>query len=117
MKEKEKNLYLSILNVFNRISDRKFIIEYWGRGQNYDSIVISCGEAIEMLNDFMFFELSKNDDFGEWNVVICYFSKELIENFVELSKSLDIFLKFDEPVNDLLLDINWIRIMEVAKKM
>ena len=118
LNESEKNGLLNILNVFTRISDKDFIENYWGDGDesNYNSLVDSCQEAFAILDDFSFFNLLTPDK-RHWSSELVPLKVENL--FITLAKKIDDFQrkdKHDYKVSQLLVDDDWLEIMKISKE-
>lgn len=109
-----KNILLNVLNVLVRISDKKFILNYWGKAKNYNSIIVDCNEAIETLNDYCFFDLSTKQDLGFWKEYSKNLSNDLVNGLIEISSKVDVFKNYDKSPKDLLRDNDWIEIMNLS---
>jgi len=110
-----KNILLNVLNVLVRISDKNFILNYWGGKEKYKSMITDCGEAIETLDDYCFFDLSTKKDLGEWKKCRKNLSNELVNGLIQVSSKVDVFKNHNKPPSDLLLDEAWIEIMNLCK--
>ncbi|MBG7611094.1 hypothetical protein IU405_02425 [Polaribacter sp. BAL334] len=115
--ESDRNVLLNVLNVLVRISDKKFILNYWGGiDKNYNSIILDCSDAIETLNDYCFFDLSTKQNLGEWYNYSKLLSNRLIKGLKLISKKIDTFENFNKSPNDLVLDEQWLEIMCLCNK-
>lgn len=113
--ESDQAILLNILNVFKRISNEDFILNYWGKGRGYNSIVTSCKEAIEILDDYWFFDIIHAENKGTWQDTVKYLNQETNDILLSLAFKLDEFKNFDSAVEDLLLNEQWIQIMKLSK--
>jgi hypothetical protein len=113
--EKYKNVLLNILNVIVRISDKDFINSYWGRKEGYNSIITDCREAIEILDDYFFFDLTTESK-GYWEEISFFLSEITVYNLILLAEKINSFTNYDKDIDQLIIDSEWLDIMELAKK-
>ena len=114
--EKYRNVLLNVLNVLKRISDENFIREYWGKGKNYNSIIISCVDALEILDDYFFYDLLLENK-GEWKNIVAGLSIEVKKSLILLAKKTNAFDGCEKKIEHLLIDENWRNIMNLSRRI
>lgn len=102
-----------IYAIIDRISDERFQRSVWGGMDinTYPTYVISCLEAIEMLEDENFYKIVES----QWDKTgLSKDLHKLSQNFVQMIND---FKEDDLPYEDLALNEDWIRIINLAKKI
>jgi hypothetical protein len=100
----------NIVNVFARFSDEHFIRSNWNTAQPC-SLVYSCGEGIELLHSFFFFDVSQKSDHGLWKDDLAAMPEKLVKLLVNLSKTIDRFADYELHKELLLKNKEWKEIM------
>ncbi|GAL85642.1 hypothetical protein MYP_2871 [Sporocytophaga myxococcoides] len=113
---RDKNVLLNVLNVLKRISDENFISNYWGRAREGNSIVISCAEAFEILDDFFFFEILK-ENYGNWKEIVNNLSFQVVNELIVLAKQIISYENYEQTAEFLLKDSEWREIMNTSKRV
>ena len=100
-----------IYGIINRISDEEFQRRVWGGidVNAYPTYVISCLEAMEMLEDESYYSIVES----QWDKT--GLSKDLHKISKDFVQKINGFNGVELPYGDLALDEDWIKIINLAK--
>ncbi|MDZ7900043.1 MAG: hypothetical protein U5N85_18730 [Arcicella sp.] len=97
-----RNVFLNVLNVLKRISDKDFIENSWGDNPtDYGIFIISCQEALAILGNYSLFDLLLSNR-GICKDLTEYLPNSFIDKFTQLLIKIDVFQGYEKRAKLLL---------------